>query len=384
MEESFSFVIIFGAIMELQTVQNRKDLRAFIQFPYDLYHDDPLWVAPLRSEQWAQFDPKKNPMLDHCETVLFLLKDGNKLIGRCSAFIDRLAVDYWGKPIGLFGSFECIKDEKAAHMLLSAAREWLEERGMEAMRGPWSFASQEWGLEVEGGNLPPVILAPHNPTYYVDYLESFGLGKAMDLLAYLADMGAGYDIPERYLTLTQRIQERYGVTVRPVRMDDLEADVMTIMDLSNKSISDNWGYYPVTMDEARAMTKDLAQIVNPEALLLAEDSEGNPIGFGLSLPDVNRLLKGLNGRLFPFGWAKMLFGLKKLRQYRMWALGVVPEYQGKAIDTLLYKATYEALKDIQVRMEINYVLENNDRMNNALLKLGVKPLRRYRVYEMAF
>lgn len=370
--------------MELHTIQNRKDLRAFIHFPYDLYRDDPLWIAPLRSDQWAQFDPQKNPMLDHCETVLFLLEDEGKAIGRCSAFIDRLAVDYWGKPIGLFGSFECIEDEKAAHLLLSAAKDWLAAHGMKSMRGPWSFASQEWGLDVEGGNLPPVIIAPHNPTYYVDYLEAFGLRKAMDLLAYLADMGAGYDIPERYLTLTQRIQERYGVTVRPVRMNDLEADVMTIMDLSNRSISDNWGYYPVTMDEARAMTRDLKQIVNPEALLLAEDSEGNPIGFGLSLPDVNILLKGLHGRLFPFGWLKLLFGLKKLHQYRMWALGVVPEYQGKAIDTLLYKATYEALKKVQVRMEINYVLENNDRMNNALLKLGVTPLRRYRVYEMAF
>lgn len=370
--------------MQLQTVQNKKDLRAFIQLPYDLYRDDPLWVAPLRSEQWAQFDPKKNPMLDHCETELFLLKEGDKIIGRCSAFVDRLAVDYWGKPIGLFGSFECIEDEAAAYNLLSAAKDWLVAHGMKAMRGPWSFASQEWGLEVEGGNLPPVILAPHNPTYYVDYLESFGLGKAMDLLAYIADMGAGYDIPERYLTLTDRIQARYGVTVRPVRMDDLEKDVMTIVELSNSAISENWGYYPVTMDEARAMARDLKQIVNPEALLLAEDSEGNPIGFGLSLPDVNSLLKGLNGRLFPFGWLKMLFGLKKLRQYRMWALGVIPEYQGKAIDTLLYKATYEALKDVQVRMEINYVLENNDRMNNALLKLGVEPLRRYRVYEMAF
>jgi ribosomal protein S18 acetylase RimI-like enzyme len=370
--------------MELHTVQNRKDLRAFIQFPYDLYRDDPLWIAPLRSEQWAQFDPQKNPMLDHCETELFLLKDGDKVVGRCSAFIDRLAVEHWGESIGLFGSFECIEDEKAAHTLLSAAKDWLVARGMKAMRGPWSFASQEWGLEVDGGNLPPVILAPHNPTYYVDYLESFGLGKAMELLAYLADMGAGYDLPERYKTLTDRIRERYGVTIRPVRMDDLEADVITIMDVSNRSISENWGYYPVTMDEARAMTKDLKQIVNPDALLIAEDADGNPIGFGLSLPDVNILLKGLHGRLFPFGWLKLLFGLKKLRQYRMWALGVVPEYQGKAIDTLLYKATYDALKDVQVRMEINYVLENNDRMNNALLKLGVKLLRRYRVFEMAF
>ena len=128
--------------------------------------------------------------------------------------------------------------------------------------------------------------------------------------------------------------------------------------------------------------KDLKAFINPEALLIAEDAQGKPIGFALSLPDINTVIKGLNGRLFPFGWLKVLVGLPRIIQYRMWALGVVPEYQGKAIDTLLYRATHEALAKKNVRLEVNYVLENNDRMNNALLKLGVEPMRRYRVYEM--
>jgi ribosomal protein S18 acetylase RimI-like enzyme len=189
-------------------------------------------------------------------------------------------------------------------------------------------------------------------------------------------------LPERYLTLTDKIQKRYGIKVRSVNMDELEADVMTIVKLSNTAISDNWGYYPVTEDEARAMARDLKQIVNPKVLLIAEDPQGKPIGFGLSLPDINILLKGMNGRLFPFGWLKLLLGLKNIHQYRMWALGVIPEYQGKGIDTLLYRATYDAVKAENGCMEINYVLENNDRMNNALAKLGVEPTRRYRVYEM--
>jgi ribosomal protein S18 acetylase RimI-like enzyme len=369
--------------MKIQTVQNRRDLRDFINFPYHHYRDDPNWVAPLRSEQWAQFNPDKNPMLNHCETELFLLKEGKEVIGRCSAFVDHLAVVHWGEPIGLFGSFECVDDLAGAKLLLNAARDWLLVKGMQGMRGPWSFASQEWGLEIEGGDRPPVILAPHNPPYYAGFFEAFGLGKAIDLIAYVGDMAQGYQFPERYLKLTGVIQSRYGVTVRPVNMDDLETEVMTIVELSNRSIKENWGYYPVTPEEARAMAHDLKAIVNPDALLIAEDQQGQPIGFALSLPDVNTILKGLNGRLFPFGWLKLLFGLKKIRQYRMWGLGVVPEYQGKAIDTLLYKATYEALKDLQVRMEINYVLEDNHRMNNALLKLGVEPIRRYRVYEMA-
>jgi len=368
--------------MKIYRVESRRALDQFIRFPYRHYRNDSLWVAPLRSEQWGQFNPKKNPMLDHCDTQLFLLRDGDHVVGRIAAFVDHLAVEHWGEQIGLFGSFECVQDETGAHMLLDAAREWLVQKGMHAMRGPWSFASQEWGLEIEGGGLPPVILAPHNPSYYAQFFETFGLGKAIDLLAYLADLRDGYVFPERYLTLTERIQSRFGVTVRPVRMDHLAEDVRIIMALSNRAISDNWGYYPVTEDEATVIAQDLKKIVNPKTLLIAEDASGNPIGFGLSLPDINTLLKGMHGRLLPFGWLKMLFGLKKIRQYRMWALGVVPEYQGKAIDTLLYKATYDALKEIEVRMEINYVLEDNHRMNNALLKLGVKPARRYRVYEM--
>ncbi len=368
--------------MEIYPVQNRGDLRQFIGLPYRLYRDDPVWVPPLRSEQWAQFDPKKNPMLNHCDTQLFLLKEGKIVVGRCAAFVDHLAVGYWDAPIGLFGSFECIEDEQAAHLLLDAAKEWLRAHGMDAMRGPWSFASQEWGLEIEGGDRQPVIMAPHNPPYYASFFDSFGLQKAIDLIAYLADMRAGYQIPERYLTLTDKVRARYGVNVRPVNLDNLESDLMTIVEISNRSIADNWGYYPVTEEEARAMARDLKQIVNPEALLIAEDAEGHPIGFGLSLPDINTLLVGMHGRLIPFGWLKMLFGLKKIRQFRMWALGVIPEYQGKAIDTLLYQATYEALKDLEVCMEINYVLEDNHRMNNALVKLGVTPIRRYRVYEM--
>ena len=238
-------------------------------------------------------------------------------------------------------------------------------------------------MEIEGSERPPVILAPHNPGYYADYFESFGLNKVMDMHGYLADMAAGYQFPERFLSLTERIRARFGVTVRPIDFARLEEEVMTIVRLSNRSISENWGYYPVTMAEAQAMARDLKPIVNPDAILIAEDADGEPIGFAISLPDVNLLLKSMRGHLFPFGWAKMLMGIKKIRQYRMWALGVIPEYQGKAIDTLPYKATYDALKDRLACMEINYVLENNYRMINALLKMGVTPIWRYRVYEMA-
>jgi ribosomal protein S18 acetylase RimI-like enzyme len=368
--------------MQIHPVESKDDLRQFIELPYQLYKNDPVWVPPLRSEQWSQFDAKRNPMLDHCTYKLFLAREDGRVFGRISAFTDRLALEHWKEPIGLFGSYECIENEQASHLLLETARNWLHQQGMKTMRGPWSFASQEWGLVVEGYTPSPVILAPYNPPYYNGHLTAFGLQKVKDLIVYIADYKDGYRFPERYLLYTDKIQKRYGITIRPVNMKRLEEDVLTIVNLANQTINDNWGFYPVTPDEGRSMAHDLKDIINPKAVLIAEDPDGRPIGFAMSLPDVNVILKGLNGSLLPFGWIKLLWGLPRLRQYRMWALGVLSEYHGKGVDTLLYRSTYENLFLGKIRMEVNYVLEDNTRMNNALLKLGVNPLRRYRVYQM--
>jgi len=136
--------------LEILPVKDKRDLQAFIDLPYQLYRKDKLWIAPLRAEQKAQYDLAKNPMLDHCQYALFLARREGRVVGRISAFNDRLALEHWQQPIGLFGSFECIKDAEVAQGLLGAARDWLREQGMQVMRGPWSFASQEWGLVVDG------------------------------------------------------------------------------------------------------------------------------------------------------------------------------------------------------------------------------------------
>jgi ribosomal protein S18 acetylase RimI-like enzyme len=369
--------------MQIRTVQTRKDLAQFIELPYRLYRQDPVWIPPLRGDQWNQFDKQRNPMLDHCEYTLFLLQDGTQIIGRISAFVDRLAVDWWKEPIGLFGSYECVDNAEASHLLLTAAQDWLAACKMKAMRGPWSFASQEWGLVLEGFTPPPVIMAPYNPPYYNDHLTRFGLSKVKDLMVYYVDSKEGYQIPERYLRLTDQVQKRYHVTVRSVDMKNLDREVATFVKLANLSIADNWGFYPVTEDEGKALARDMKPIVDPRLLLFAEDADGEAIGFAMALPDINLLLKGLDGRLFPLGWLKLLFGIPCIRQYRMWALGVVPEYQSKAVDALMYRKLYETLASQPVRLEANYVLEDNYRMNNAVKNLGAKNLRRYRVYQKA-
>jgi ribosomal protein S18 acetylase RimI-like enzyme len=368
--------------MLIHPVTTRKELAAFIGLPYHLYKKDPVWVPPLRNEQRGQFEPKRNPLLDHCEWQLFLLEDKGKFIGRIAAFIDNLAVDFWKERIGLFGYFESVADPQAGQILLDTAQSWLETHHCIAMRGPWSFVSQEWGSVVEGFTPSPVIMGPYNPPYYNDYYSNFGLEKVKDLLCWYVSAAEGYRIPERILRLTDAVQKRYQVRIRQLDMKRYDEEVKIIIELSNSSIIDNWGYSPVTEVEVKAMARDMKQIIQPKGVLFAEDANGKPIGFAITLPDVNTLLKGLNGYLFPFGFIKVLTGIPKLTRYRMFALGVIPEYQGKAVDSLLYRAMAESLYSPDIWMEINYVLEDNWPMVNAIKKLGCIPLRRYRVYEM--
>lgn len=367
--------------MQISQVQTAADLKTFIDLPYRHYQHDPAWVPPLRSEQQAQFNPARNPFLDHCEYALFLARQDGQAVGRIAVFIDRLAVETWQEPVGLFGHYECPPDPAAARLLLETAREWLAQRGMRAMRGPWSFVSQEWGAVVEGFEPSPVVMAPYNPHYYNDQFAAFGLEKIKDLLVYRIDARDGYQIPERILTLTDRVAQRYGIRVRPIEMKNLANEIETIIDLSNRSLANNWGYAPVTGAEVQAMVRDLKPVIHPRAVLFAEDAHGRPVGFAIAIPDVNVILKGLDGRLFPFGWIKLLWKLPRLTSYRMFALGVLPEYHGKAIDSLLYRGLYEACFTPELKMEINYVLEDNAPMNNAILKLGAKPARRYRIYQ---
>jgi len=367
--------------MKITRVSNKSDLTRFIKLPYQIYKNDPVWVPPLLHEQKSQFDAKRNPTLDHCKYALFLLEEKGNPIGRIAAFIDEIALETWKEPIGLFGYYECIENDTASQMLMDAASDWLRENNMKLMRGPWSFVSQEWGLVIEGFTPSPTVMAPYNPPYYADHMTRYELEKIKDLLIYYISGAEGYKIPDRIMTQTDKVAKRYGVKVRQVDIKHYGEDVKRVIDMSNKSLEGNWGFTSVTKAEAEAIARDLKPIIQPKGVLFAEDAEGNTIGFAIALPNANVLLQGLNGHLLPFGWLKLLIGLPKLTSYRLFALGVVPEYHGKGIDSLLYRALCESLYTTNIWMEINYVLEDNNPMNNAIRKLNAKPLRRYRIYQ---
>jgi len=367
--------------VEIREVRTKQEWREYVNLPYRIYKDDPNWVAPLRSEEEKRFDANRNPMMQHCEVALFLAFRNGNPVGRISAFIDYLGIQHWNQPIGLFGSFESLEEGEVPQRLLETVRDWLKAKRMMRMRGPWSFDSQEWGLIVKGGDQPPMIMAPYNPLFYPAAFQEFGLAKVKDLMVYGMTLDSSYKVPDRYIRHTTEIAEKYHVHIRPINMKRLDEDVRSIVRIANEATQHNWGFIPVTDAEAEDLAAGLKMIVDPELVMIAE-SDGRPIGYQITLPDVNVLLKGLNGRLLPFGFLKLLFGLKKIRQYRIWALGVLPEFHRRAIDILLYQKMYKMLKPKQpVYVEANYVLEDNMAMNNPILKLGLEHVKTYRVYE---
>ena len=366
--------------MKIQAIATRPDLKRFIDFPYQLHRHTPHWIPPLKFDQKNIFNPKKNSVLQHCDYQFFLLFDDENLIGRIAVYVNHVANAYWQEKIGFFGHYECIDDQSAASLLLETAEQWLRQRGMETMRGQWNFVSQDIGFICAGFDIPPIVLSTYNPPYYNDQVIAFGMKKARDLLVYSCDTGKGYRIPDRFLAFTDRIAERYQVTVRPINMKKLVEDARIIVRLTNESIGDNWGFYPVDESEAEQLAADLKMIVHPEVVLIAE-IDRKPIGYLLALPDVNIILKDLNGRLLPFGIFKLLRGIKKINRYRIWALGILPPYQKKGISVLLFRRLNDILGDKDVYVEANWVLEDNTLMNNALVQLQFDLVKKYRIYE---
>lgn len=366
--------------MKIYEVKSKNDFKKFLNLPYLLYRNSTNWIPPLRLDQKNIFNPKKNSVLNHCEYQPFLLYDNSKIVGRVVAYVNHVANEYWNEKIGFFGHYECIDDQSAASLLLETAEKWLRERGIEKMRGQWNLVTQDIGFIYEGFDIPPIILSSYNPPYYNNQMVEYGMQKAKDLFVYSCDMTKGYKIPSRFLEFTDRIAERYRVTIRRINMKNLVEAARIIVRLTNESIAGNWGFYPVDETEANQIAADLKLIVHPEVILIAE-IDGVPIGYILTLPDINYILKDMGGRLFPFGIFKLLRGIKKLKRYRIWALGLLPPYQKKGISVLMFRKLNDILGEKDVYIEANWVLEDNALMNNALIQLKFDLVKKYRIYE---
>lgn len=367
--------------VDIQPVTTRRELKAFIKLPWQLYDGDPNWVPPLILDLKKMLDRKKNPFFLHSEAEYFLARKNGEIAGRIAAILNRNHNNAHDEKTGFFGFFECIDDTQVANALLDAAKAWAKDRGMTRLRGPANFSTNDTcGLLIEGFDSPPAILMTYNPPYYLKLLADAGFQKIKELYAYMFthDM----PIPDRFKKFAEKVMEDPTVSIRGLDLKDFKREVEIVKTIYNDAWQNNWGFVPMTDEEFDHLASDLKPVVDPEIAFIARVN-GEPAGFSLALPDYNEILKDLNGRLLPFGIFKLLWRKNKIKRARVITLGVRTKYQKKrGLAPAFYYETYRrGTNKGYEKGEFSWILEDNVLMNRALEGLGAKLYKRYAFYE---
>ena len=373
-----------GTAPAIREIGRGEPVKPFIDLSWKVNARDPQWVPPLRMVFNALLDRGKHPFHQHADVALFVAERGGEVVGRIAATANYRANEFQGNTTGFFGLFECVDDEAVARALLDRAGEWLKAKGLTSMQGPFNLSTNDelysGGVLIDGFDTPPTFMMGHNPPYYQRLVESAGFEKAKDLVAYWLPHNKP---PERLLAGIERLGKREGWRTRPVNMKKFKEEVGIVMGVYNSAWERNWGFIPMTEAEFDVMAKEFRPVVDPELVLIAETTEGEPIGFMLALPDLNRAIKPLkNGRLFPFGVFKFLWHKRKIRTARLLTLGMKPGYQRSGIGAALYlKCFQQGAENGYENAEASWILEDNGPMRQAMEKIGAYVYKTYRVYE---
>ncbi|MEK6405561.1 MAG: N-acetyltransferase [Acidobacteriota bacterium] len=372
---------------EVRVVRSPRDRRQFLELPYKLYRGDLHWIAPLRIAQKDVLNTKRHPFYKTSDVEMFLAYRDGRVVGRIMAILNHAHNEFHSERVGFFGFFEVENDQQAAAALLDAARDWVRGRGAESFRGPVNPSTNyECAMLVEGFDLDPMIMMTYNPPYYPELLESYGMTKAMDLYAY--DIAADYfNHSDKLQRVAERLRKKNNICVRTVNMKDFKNEVQIVRRIYNDAWSRNWGFVPMSEEEFDHLAKDLKQIVDPRVVMIAEQAtdggKPRPVGFLLAVPDLNRALKKIKGRLLPFGLLKLLWHSRKIHSIRVITMGGILEYQSLGMGGILLDEIYRRGPAAGFPTgEMSWVLENNVMMNRAADLIGGRRSKTYRIYEM--
>lgn len=365
-------------------VESDYDKKRFIEFPYKLYAKDSNWVEPLRFDVKNNLDTKKNPFYSHARLKMWIAVKNAEVVGRIAAIINDNHNSFHNEKTGFFGFFESIDDKSVSAPLFDSALGFLRDEGMKTARGPVSpSTNDECGLLVSGFDKEPVMLMPYNPPYYEELLTSYGFAKAKDMYAFWIskDVIKDQKMMDKLERITEMIKKREGIVYRNLNMKDFNNEVRRVKEVYNDAWSRNWGFVPLTDDEIDHLAKNLKMAVDPDFVQFA-DIDGKPVGFSLTLPDINQAIKGLNGKLFPLGVFKFLANKKKINRLRVIIMGVKKDYQKMGIDAGFYRDVIKAgNRKNYTGAEISWVLEDNLAMVQTAEKLGAKIYKILRIFD---
>lgn len=366
--------------IEIITVEGRAELKDFIDLPWRIYAEYPNWVPPLKKEVRRMLDPHKHPFWEFSERILFLARRGPETVGRIAGIVDRNYNQCHGEKMGIWGFFECTDDPEAAAALFSSVETWVRQKGMTFLRGPLSPSmNNESGLLIEGFDYPPVVGMPYNPPYYPRLVESCGFAKEKDLLAFLID--GEYRLPEWMERLAERIAQKKGVRIRQVDPKHIDAEFALIREIYNDSWSGNWGFVPLTDKEMKDIQKSVMPFVDTDLAFFIY-YENEPAAVCVIFPDINPLLKRLNGRIGLLGLFKALIYRREIKGLRLLMFGIKEKYRQLGLPMLAFRHIYEIGREQKnyQNLEMGWTLEDNESINSLIEEAGAKRYKKYRIF----
>jgi len=371
-------------IREVPLGGSSRQLRDFLGVVDEVYAGDPNYVRPLDQDMKDRLNPKKNPFFEHAEGALFTAHRGGRCVGRVAASIDREHIDRYKDATGFWGFLDTIDDAEVAKELIGAAERWLRQKGMKRAQGPMSLSiNEEMGCLVDGFDTPPVLLMPHHRRYQGGLIEKAGYAKVKDVYAWKYTVG---DLNPRTKKAHEELKAVPELTSRPMSIKDIERDTEIIVDVFNDAWSDNWGFVPLTRAEVRKMAADFRLIAMPDITRIAF-IDGEPAAVAVALPNLNELIRDLNGKLFPLGLPKLLYRLKVEgpKSARLVILGIRKKYRHvrkyAALSLYLFAELNEGGRRQRIEWgELGWTLEENAPVNTAIKLMGAKLYKTYRVY----
>jgi hypothetical protein len=374
--------------LSIRPVESRSDRKAFVDLAWVVYKGDPYWVPPLKDEVHGLLDPKKNPWFGHGRAALWLATRAGRTVGRISAQVDELVQEHMAPGTGQWGMFEALDGETAA-ALIATAEEWLREQGMTRALGPISISIwDEPGLLIRGFDQSPMVMMGHHRPEYQAWIEAAGYEKAKDLFTYELDIRI--DMIPVIDRLIKAGEKNPRIRIRNVDKSRFKDEAAIILNLLNDAWSENWGFVPLTEAEIAYAGKKLKPIIYEDLVRIAE-YEGEPVAFMMTIPDINELIRDLNGELFPFGWAKLLWRLRKPRtkRVRVPLMGVAKTLQGSRLAGQLAFMLIEHIRRACVAHygvthgEFGWILEDNQGMMSIAQLPGAHINHTYRIFEKA-
>ncbi len=369
--------------LTVRPVTSFREMGEFIDVPWHVYADDAMWVPPLRLERRLHYS-KFNPFFKHGEWQAWVAYNNNRPVGRISAQIDSLHRQRHGSDTGHFGALECINDQTVFSALIIRAEAWLATRHVRHISGPFNLSiNQECGVLVEGFDTPPVVMMPHSPKWYGNLLEIHGYQPAKDLLAYWVKVD--FEAPRVMNTLIRKYSSQ--VQLRPLNRKKFNEEIEILRDIFNDAWSENWGFVPFTEAEFAELGNNLRLLV-PDGFIQIAEVNGTPAAFMAALPNLNEIFTKLNGKLFPFGWLKLIKKLRfrEIHTARIPLMGVRKQFHHTPLGMALAFMVIDAPRQIGLargikEVEMSWILDDNKAMRGMLESIGSKQYKRYRLYE---